>query len=160
MQIEQIQAQPFHLRVTIPADYLDVFGHMNVQYYLKIFSDSVFEMCAQFGMDEAYFLRSGHGMYALEQHIKYLAEVREGETVAIHSRYFGRNERRIHFMLFMVNETRQNIAATIEVMALHVDRETKRAIAFAPEFQAAMDARILQDRALDWQAPHSKPLAI
>lgn len=44
MTIDDIQALPFHLRVTIPKDYLDIFEHMNVQYYLKIFNDSVFHM--------------------------------------------------------------------------------------------------------------------
>jgi acyl-CoA thioester hydrolase len=111
-------------------------------------------------MDEAFFLRSGRGMYALEQHIKYMAEVREGETVATYSRIFGRNEKRLHFMHFMVNETRQNLAATIEVMALHVDREAKRAASFPAEIAASMDERILGDTGLDWQAPHSQPLGI
>lgn len=31
MTIDDIQALPFHLRVTIPKDYLDIFEHMNVQ---------------------------------------------------------------------------------------------------------------------------------
>lgn len=160
MQLEQVQALPFHVRATIPADYLDVFGHMNIQFYLKIFSDSVFDMCAQMGMNEAYFLSSGRGMYALEQHIKYMAEVRAGETVATYSRFFGRNEKRVHFMHFMVNETEQKVAATIEIMALHVDRETKRAASFAPEIAAIADERIASDRDLAWAAPHSQPLRI
>jgi acyl-CoA thioester hydrolase len=160
MQLEQVQALPFHVRVTIPADYLDIFGHMNIQFYLKIFSDSVFDMCAEMGMDEAFFLSSGRGMYALEQHIKYMAEVREGETIATYSRLFGRNEKRVHFMHFMVNETRQNVAATLEVMALHVDRQTKKAAVFPPEIAATADERIATDRALTWEAPHSQALGI
>src|SRR5688572_7760816 len=115
MQLEQIQALPFHVCATIPSDYLDMFGHMNIQYYVKLFNDGIFDMCAQLGMDEAFFLRSGRGMYALEQHIKYMAEVHEGDEVAVYSRLFGRNEKRIHFMLFMINESKQNLAATIEV---------------------------------------------
>lgn len=160
MQLEEIQAQPFHLRVTVPADYLDMFGHMNIQFYFKIFSDGVFNMCADLEMDEAFFLREKRGMYALEQHIKYMAEVREGETVATYSRIFGRNEKRVHFMHFMVNETRQNLAATLEVMALHVDRETKRAATFPEAIAALTDARIAKDKLLTWQAPHSQPLRI
>ena len=160
MQLEQIQALPFHVRVSVPADYLDIFGHMNIQFYLKIFNDGIFDMCAQLGMDDDFFLREGRGMYALEQHIKYMAEVREGETVATYSRIFGRNDKRVHFMHFMVNETRQNVAASIEVMALHVDRSTKRAAIVLPEIAAKTDERILQAKALDWEAPHSQPLGI
>lgn len=160
MKLEEIQALSFHGRATIPAEYLDMFGHMNIQYYLKIFNDGIFDMCAQIGMDEAFFMREGRGMYALEQHIKYMAEIHDGETVAIYSRVFGRNDKRVHFMLFMINETRQLLAATIEVMALHVDRKTNRAAAFPPDIAALVDARIAADKNLSWDAPHSKPLRI
>lgn len=158
MHLEQIQAQPFHGRVTIPAEYLDMFGHMNIQYYLKIFNDGIFDWCAQMGMDEDFFLREERGMYALEQHLKYMAEVREGETVAVYSRVFSRNDKRVHTMLFMVNETRQMLAATIEGMAVHVDRRAKRAVAFLPVIAALIDERIAADRELAWEAPHSQPL--
>lgn len=160
MQLDQIQALTFHIRVTIPAAYLDLFGHMNIQYYVKVFNDSIFNMCAQGGMDEAFFLNSGRGMYALEQHIKYMAEVREGETVATYSRIFGRTDKRVHFMHFMVNETRQNLAATLEAMALHIDRQTKKGASFPPDIATALDAQIALHQALTWAAPHSTPLKI
>lgn len=160
MQLEEIQSQPFHLRVTIPAEYLDIFGHMNIQYYLKIFNDSIFNWCAKMGMDETFFLQKGRGMYALEQHLKYMAEVQEGETVATYSRIFARSDKRIHSMFFMVNETQQLLAATIEGMALHVDRQTKRAVAFPPEIAGHIDAQIASDQDLTWEAPYSQPLRI
>ena len=160
MQLEQVQAQPFHVRATVSADYLDIFGHMNIQYYFKIFNDGIFNMFAQFGMDEAYFLREGRGLYALEQYVKYLAEVREGETVATYSRFFARNEKRIYCMHIMVNESQQNIAAILEGVVLHVDRQTKRSAAFPAEVAALIDAQIAVDKVLDWEAPHSQVLGI
>jgi acyl-CoA thioester hydrolase len=160
MQIEQVQAQPFHVRATIPADYLDIFGHMNIQYYFKIFNEGIFHMFAQFGMDDAYFLQEGRGIYALEQYIRYMAEVREGETVATYSRFYGRNEKRIHCMHIMVNESQKNIAAILEGVVLHVDRQTKRSLAFPNEIAALIDAQIATDNTLEWDAPRSQPLGI
>ena len=160
MQLEQIQAQPFHIRRIIPADYLDIFGHMNIQYYFKIFNEGIFDMFAQFGMDEAYFLREERGLYALEQYIKYMAEVREGETVATYSRFFGRNEKRIHCMHIMINESQQSIAAILEGVVLHVDRQTKRSVAFPSEVAAIIDGWIARDKALEWEAPRSQALGI
>jgi hypothetical protein len=45
-------------------------------------------------------------------------------------------------------------------MALHIDRQTKKAAAFPPEIAAIADARIALDTALTWAAPHSTPLKI
>jgi acyl-CoA thioester hydrolase len=160
MQLEQVQAQPFHIRATIPADYLDIFGHMNIQYYFKIFNEGIFHMFAQFGMDEAYILREGRGIYALEQYIKYMAEVREGETVATYSRFYARNEKRLHCMHLMVNESQKNIAAILEGVVLHIDRQTKRSVAFPNEIAALIDAQIATDNTLEWDAPHSQALGI
>jgi acyl-CoA thioester hydrolase len=103
--LEQVEAMPFHIRATIPEDYLDVFGHMNIQYYVDLFNKGGFATFAAYGMDEAYFQESNCGIFAVEQHIKYLREVHAEDTVAIYTRLFARSKKRLHFMMFMLNET-------------------------------------------------------
>ncbi len=156
--VEQVQCQPFHLRATIPIDYLDDFGHMNIQWYVKLFNDAIWHLMADLGMDTTYFEKEQVGVVALEQHIRYLAEVRAGQTVALHSRVLGRSEKRMHFMQFMINETQQALAATIEVLATHFDRKVRRSSPFPPPKARIIDARIQQDSQLDWQPPLCGPL--
>lgn len=158
--LEKVEALPFHIRATIPDEYLDVFGHMNIQYYIKLFNDSIFAMCTDFGMDMAYFQQSHLGMFAVEQHIKYLREVRVGDTIATYSRFFARSDKRLHFMHFMVNETQQTLASTVEILALHVDRVERKSATFPEAIAAQVDERLIEHNALDWDAPHSKPLGV
>lgn len=158
LPIEKISALPLHHRETIPPDYLDVFGHMNIQYYMALFNNSIFSMSETIAMGLDYFQGEDRGMYALEHHVKYLAEVRAGESVALYSRFFARSEKRLHLMHFMVNETRGVLAATLEMVAMHIDRVAGRSMPFPDHIAAVIDARIAADTQLDWEAPLSAPL--
>lgn len=99
-------------------------------------------------------------MFALEQHIKYLAEVRAGESVTLHSRILARSEKRLHFMHFMVSETHNQLAATVEIIGTHIDRSIRRSAPFAEAVVVMIDERIAADSRLDWDAPHSQPLHV
>jgi acyl-CoA thioester hydrolase len=160
VSLEKVEALPFHIRFTIPEDYLDVFGHMNIQYYVKLFNDSIFAMCADYGMDTAYFQQSDFAMFGIEQHIKYLREIHVADTVATYSRFFARSDTRLHFMHFIVNETQQTLASTMEILALHVNKTERKSAAFPERLTVKLDEQIAAHNALDWNAPHSKPLGV
>ncbi len=151
--IEKIQTLPCFNRKTIPKSYLDAMGHMNIRYYIGVFDDAAWRFFAQFGMDMAYYQTENGGAFALEQHIRYLAEVHAGERVAIHSRLLGRTAKRIHFMKFMVNETTGKLAATLEVVGSHADIAKRRTSPFPPDIAARMDVVLVEHQQLDWDAP-------
>lgn len=151
--LDTITAQPMHLQRNIPQDYLDIFGHMNVQYYLAIANDAVFEMCRALGMNEAFFEEQQSALFALEQHLRYLAEVRVNERISVHTRLIARNAKRIHFMAFLVNDTQQNLAATVEAVAGYIDRNTRRMTHFPPQITSNLDKRLRHDTALNWPLP-------
>lgn len=160
MKLQDIQALPHHLRVTIPEDYLDIFRHMNVQYYLKIFSDSVFDMFNGIGMDEAYFEQNNMAMYAVDQRLTFQAEVKAGETVATYSRLINRADKKLHFMFYMVNETHNTLSATMEGLGFHVSKETKRSTPFPEEVAIQLDTRLEEHQALSWQVALSEAIKV
>ena len=160
MKLQDIQALPHHLRVTIPEDYLDIFRHMNVQYYLKIFNDSVFDMFNGVGMDEAYFNGNNMAMFAVDQRLSFRAEVKEGETVATYSRLINRADRKLHFMLYMINETHNTLSATLEGLGFHVSRVTKRSTPFLGGVARNLDARLEEHQALSWQVALSEAIRV
>jgi acyl-CoA thioester hydrolase len=149
---EIIQLPCFH-RIKIPQEYLDGMGHMNVRHYMGAFDDAVWGFFASFGMTEAYYQSTMSGAFALEQHIRYLAEVHVGEAVAIYTRMIGRSAKRIHFIHFMVNETTDKLAATLEVIASHADRKIRRTSPFPPEIVAQIDQTLAEHSQLGWDAP-------
>ena len=149
----QIHQLPCFHRATIPEAYLDVMGHMNIRHYMGLFDDAAWDFFAAFGMDLAYYDGSSGGAFALEHHVRYLAEVHVGETVAIHTRVNGRTAKRIHFMHFMLNETTGKLAATLEVIASHANRDTRRTSPFPAEIASQIDQFVAEHSQLDWVAP-------
>jgi len=149
-QISQLSC--FH-RAIIPEEYLDVMGHMNIRYYMGLFDAAAWRFFASFGMDEAYYKSTDGGAFALEQHIRYLAEVHVGETVAIYTRVNGRSAKRIHFIHFMINETTGKLAATLEAVGSHANTANRRTSPFPDEIADAIDAIIAHHEQLDWAAP-------
>lgn len=160
MNLDDITAQPFHYRITIPEEYLDIFQHMNVQYYLGIFSDSVFVMMSELGMTPEFIKQNNIGFYAVDQRLSYRAEVKVGDTVAVYSRLIARSSKSLHFMVFMVNETQKVLAATMEALAFHVNREAKRSAPFLSETAKNIDKRLQVDQALSWAIPLSQAIHV
>ena len=153
--VEKISALPQYHRETIPTEYLDAMGHMNVRWYMALFDTSVWHYFKDHGLDEAYYRKNESGIFALKHFIQYYSEVKVGETVGLHIRLLGRSEKRFHFMIFMVNEFSGKLAATLESMGTHADLVARRASVMPPEIKAYLDARLEIDQQLDWQAPIS-----
>ena len=153
--LEQIERLPLYHRETIPAEYLDAMGHMNVRWYMAIFDTAVWEFFKSYGLDRDYFTRERAGVFALKHVIQYYAEVKNGETVGIRMRLLGRSDKRFHFMSFMVNETTGKLAATLEVLGTHADLTIRRASPLAPAIAQKLDEKLAEDADLGWEAPVS-----
>ena len=150
---DQIQQLPLFHRATIPPEYLDIMGHMNVRWYIALFDEAAWKFFASFGMTEDYYRTQHAGGFALKQFIQYLAEVHVGETVAIHGRILGRSAKRVHFMLFMVNQTTGALASTFEVLGSHADMQIRRTSPYPSDIAERLDVLVAEHNALDWEAP-------
>ena len=148
------QLSEYH-RETIPEDYLDEMGHMNVRWYIALFSRAVGGLFTELGMPPEYFTRGIDGSFALTQFVRYLAEVHVGQTIAIHTRVIARTKKRIHFLHFMVNQTTEKLAATLESCVAHADLEKRKMSPFPEEVAGSIDALIEKHDALAWEAPVS-----
>ncbi len=150
--VSDLNVLPLHHQATIIPEYLDSMGHMNIQYYLHLYTRAIPSFYASLGMDETYF-RSHNGFFTLNHCISYYAEVLLGETVAIHSRMVGYSAKRLHFMFLMVNETTGRLASTLEELDTHADLTLRRTSAFPDVIMTRIHQRFAADARLDWQAP-------
>ena len=87
--LDLLEALPVFHRKTIPPDYQDIMGHMNIRWYFDLFARSGRKFFASHGLDEDYFRGGNFGVFTLKQFIQYFAEVRVGQTVAVHTRLLG-----------------------------------------------------------------------
>jgi len=153
VHLEKLAILPLYHRETIPDEYLDAMGHMNVRWYMALFDRSIWSFFKSYGLDEDYFEKEHSGAFALKHFIQYFSEVKPGETVALRLRLLGLSEKRFHFMIFMINETTGQLASTIEVLGTHADLAVRKASPLPPDIAEKFSAILAADRALDWEAP-------
>jgi len=151
---------PITNRKTIPPEYIDIMGHMNVMWYIHIFDYGTRSLFDSFGFGEDYVLQTGNGSFALDSHIRYLREVRLNELVTVRSRVLDRSAKTIHFIHFMTRDRDEALAATIEVLGAHADLTQRKVTPFPPQVLARLDPLLAEHQNLPWQAPLSGCLGV
>ena len=137
----------------VPADWIDFMGHMNVVWYTHLFGSGVLEFFKTVGLTQQYFAEQNAGSFVLEQHIRYLAEVRVGETVSVRARALSRSERKLHFMVLLVKDELSVLAATSEIITGHIDMSRRRTSPISPSIAFAFDEVLDLHANLNWPAP-------
>ena len=153
VSLDEIRQLDRQFRQTIPTAYMDENRHMNVQHYLRVAERGIGAIYRQAEMGDLYQRADVYGNYALEQHIRYFAEVLEGDLVSVYVRLLGLSTKRTHFMCFLVNESREQLAASVEVIAMNVDMKLKRGTPFPPEVLANLEQIVTEHQRLPWEAP-------
>lgn len=151
--LEQVETLPLVYQTIIPESYRDIMGHMNVRWYVSLFDEAGYPLFDLFGITQAYYQDQQNGTFDLEHHIRYLAEVLIGDSVQIRARVIGHSPKRVHYMLFMVNQTRQVVSATSEIVNTHTNLQTRRTSPYPPEISAKISALVTAHQQLAWDAP-------
>jgi len=106
---------------------LDHMGHMNVQWYTSKFDEGTWHLFSAVGITSDYIRKTNKGMAALEQTTKYKAEAMAGDLLVVKSKILEIKDKTIKFTHLMYNvETQLEVAAT-ELVAVHLDRNERRA---------------------------------
>jgi len=153
ISLEQLETLPVVYRLTIPPEYRDRMNHMNIRWYLALYDEAGDEMYKLWGEDPDYYAHSGNGGFDLEHHIHYLNEVLIGDVVAVRARLLARTPKRLHYLMFMVNETRGNLSSIFECVHAHADLQARRTSPYPPELAARLDAIVAEHARITWPAP-------
>lgn len=160
ISLEQLTALPVVYQMVIPHSYEDKNGHVNVRWYLTLYDEAGEALYPLLGLTTDYFAASGMGGFDLEHHLWYLAEVLVGETVVIRARLLGRSVKRMHYLLFMVNESRGVLASIFECVHAHADLRIRRTAPFPDHVAERIDSLIAQHQRLPWTAPSCGTLSV
>ncbi|MBI1280494.1 MAG: hypothetical protein GC179_20395 [Anaerolineaceae bacterium] len=153
--LEQIQQLSPVYRVTIPDRYRDKMGHMNMRYYLEVYDDAGDALFESFGLTPAFYKEHGSGGFDLEHHIHYVNEVHIGDEVTIYARLLDRSAKRLHYMLFMVNESRNLLSSTFECVNSYADLTVRKTAPYPEAIASTLDGIIGAHQQLGWDAPVS-----
>jgi acyl-CoA thioesterase FadM len=118
--------------ITVTSDMCDHNGHMNVNYYYKLF-DSVYTSMYidELGFDDVY-LSSGFSTFTLEDSIRYLNEFKLGEKIYPSFHLYNVNKKLLHFIGILQNEKKE-LAAIFETVLGHVDLKARKVTEFNNE---------------------------
>lgn len=114
---------------TVIEEWADYNGHMNVAFYVLIFDHGTDAFLEHVGMDEKLRETTGSSVFVAEAHVTYGNEVMVGEQVRIQSTVLGFDEKRLH-LFHQMFKADGNLAATNELMILHVNLNTRKVCAF------------------------------
>lgn len=127
-------------RTIVESEWIDYNGHMNDGFYVVAFTFATDALQDHVGIDERYRRDSGCSIYTVEAHVRYLREVKQGAPLRFETYVVGVDEKRLHLLHAMYHEQQSYLAATHELMLLHVDQGQQRAVAFPDEIRARLDS--------------------
>jgi acyl-CoA thioester hydrolase len=135
-------AAPFdEYRDVVRPEWIDHNDHMNMGYYLVVFDYATDAFLAWAGLDAAHRAQQQVTTFCLEAHVTYHRELRRGDPMRFTTLLLGHDAKRVHYIHAMYHATEGYLAATNELMSLHVLLATRRGGRMAPAVLARL-ARI------------------
>lgn len=110
----------------VKPEWIDINGHMNVAYYVLAFDQAVDLLWAELGLTDEYIKEVGGTTFAVESHVTWQRELREGERYRVTSQILAYDAKRLHQFQRMYHAEDGYLAATCEWLNLHVDLNTRR----------------------------------
>jgi acyl-CoA thioester hydrolase len=125
-------------RDTVRPEWIDHNGHMNMGYYVVVFDYATDAFLAWVGLDGAHRQRHQVTTFCLEAHVTYHREVRSSDPLRFTTLLLGHDAKRVHYIHAMYHAEAGYLAATNELMSLHVSLATRRGAPMAGDVLARL----------------------
>ncbi len=124
-------ATPFsvHAETALP-EWVDYNGHMNVAYYVLVFDHATDALLDHVGLGPAYREEARASVFVVEAHVTYEREVHAGQRLHVSTQVLGADGKRLHLFHRMYADGSPDVAATNELMILHMDMTSRRTTPF------------------------------
>ncbi len=141
---------------TVLPAYIDYNGHMNVGYYHVVFDIAAEPFFQWLGLTDEYRKANHASTFALESHLHFMREVKEGDRLRFESRVIGVDHKRIHYYMEMFHADEGYLAATYESISAHVDMRLRRTAPMPEPLQARLREIAAAHARLErpWQVGH------
>jgi acyl-CoA thioester hydrolase len=121
-------------------EWIDYNGHLNVAFYVLAFDNATDTLFEAIDFGAAWRKRTNRSFFAVEAHVRYLAELTLGDDMAIATQILNVDAKRFHYFHALRNRATGTLCATMEMLSLHVDLGSRRATAFAQDDHVRIDA--------------------
>ena len=121
---------PVTVSRVIPPTWTDYNGHMNETHYMELGAQANDRIMELVGADAAY-IAAGQSYFTVENHIRYLGEMRAGQRVRATTQVLAAEGKRLHVFHRLLDDA-GTVCATVESLMLHVDLTSRRTSAPGP----------------------------
>ncbi|MBM3584510.1 MAG: thioesterase-like protein [Alphaproteobacteria bacterium] len=152
--------EPFETFETVKPEWIDIFGHMNMAYYVLVFDNGTYGFWSHVTRDRPQAERDEMAYAVVEAHINYIGEVSVGQRLRIVTRVLDADAKRFRLFHEMYRVDEGYLAATNEVLGLGFNLKTRRVAPFTTPVVAEIE-RIQHDhKGLPWPANAGRAIAI
>jgi len=103
-------------------------GHMNVRYYVAKFDDATWHFSERAGIGRDYLAATRCGLMAVDQHLVYKRELMPPDGLHVTTEVIDVSERKMRFRHTMFHTVSGEVAATCELLGIHVDLDKRRSV--------------------------------
>lgn len=113
-------------RGTVYPWHCDFIGHMNVMHYVGKFDQATWNFLMQLGITPSYLQNENKGMVAVEQNLKYFAELVAGDCLYITTELVEAKSKAIIFLHKMYNAETNELCAEGRMVGVHINKDTRK----------------------------------
>ncbi|WP_271896500.1 thioesterase family protein [Candidatus Phyllobacterium onerii] len=139
MSAENLPGQLYRsVPIAMEKEWIDYNGHLNMAYYNVVFDRGGDEFLAELGFGPKYAAERKLTIYTAEVHICYVQEIHLDHIVTVTSQLIDFDAKRLHTYNEIVHKDGW-VAATAEVMSLHVDMNGPKVVPFPDDILATLE---------------------
>ncbi|WP_339862082.1 thioesterase family protein [Paremcibacter congregatus] len=130
---EDTKYGPVLLETTIKEEWIDFNGHMNMAYYVLLFDQALTNFLEELELGLNYVRTHGKSMFALENHVTYQHELKQGDPVHVHFQLLDFDSKFMHYFMCLIHRDTGARSATMEQISLHVNMENRLPTRFSQD---------------------------
>jgi acyl-CoA thioester hydrolase len=144
------QAKPLSLyQGRVRPEWIDYNGHMNVAYYVLAFDHATDVFIDHIGMDERYRSEQQGSIFTLELHANYLQELKLDDPIRCDTLLLDYDAKRMHYFHQLYHAEEGYLAATNELIVMHMDMTQRRGAPMPSTITARLEALLREHRQLE-----------
>ena len=134
-----IAAPVISREMTVEKEWIDYNGHMNMAYYNVLFDRGADEAFDLLGIGASYVRERRMSSFTAEIHVCYVRELHLGDRVNVSFQLVEHDEKRLH-AYEEIRHAEGWLAATAEILTLHVDMSGPEVTPFPPDILSRVGA--------------------
>ncbi|PWV60594.1 thioesterase family protein [Plasticicumulans acidivorans] len=134
----------------VPSQWIDYNGHMNVAYYVMAFDQATDAVLDHLGLGEAHRAATNCSAFVVETHINYQHELVVDTPLRVETQLLGHDSKRVQLFHWMYNARSGELAASTEILLVHVDLGSRHACAMPQSILDRLNALAAEHINLPW----------